>query len=109
MSILHGEWHVSVNTRGAQQHVLCNRHLERLIDPRQGGVNMKNPLFELTATDESGQGMVEYGLIVGLIAIIVIAVFVALGPQIRNMFQQTVDEESVGEGQAALSAEIYSN
>jgi len=29
--------------------------------------------------DEAGQGMVEYGLIIGLIAIIVIAVFVALG------------------------------
>lgn len=57
--------------------------------------------------DESGQGMVEYGLIVGLIAIIVIAVFVALGPQLSNMFQRTVNENQVGEGQAAISAAIY--
>lgn len=59
------------------------------------------------SSDESGQGMVEYGLIVGLIAIIVIAVFVALGPQINNMFENTVDEESVGEGQDSISSEIY--
>ncbi|MEW5691800.1 MAG: Flp family type IVb pilin [Candidatus Hydrogenedentota bacterium] len=57
--------------------------------------------------DEAGQGMVEYGLIVGLIAIIVIAVFVALGPQISNMFKRTVNENNVGEGQGALSAAIY--
>lgn len=53
--------------------------------------------------------MVEYGLIVGLIAIIVIAVFVALGPQLTEMFQQTVDEQSVGEGQSSVSAAIYGN
>lgn len=70
---------------------------------------MSNPIFDLLSSsdDESGQGMVEYGLIVGLIAIIVIAVFVALGPQIRNMFQNTVDEQSVSEGQSALSSAIY--
>lgn len=33
-----------------------------------------------------GQGVVEYGLIIGLIAIIVIAVFVALGPQIKEIW-----------------------
>lgn len=63
---------------------------------------------QLSPSSERGQGMVEYGLIVGLIAIIVIAVFVALGPQITEMFQQTVDEQSVGEGQASISAAIYS-
>lgn len=69
---------------------------------------MEKPVTEFSPSSESGQGMVEYGLIVGLIAIIVIAVFVALGPQITNMFQQTVDEQSVGEGQASISAAIYS-
>ena len=52
---------------------------------------------------ESGQGMVEYGLIIGLIAIIVIAVFVALGPQIKNMFDDAVDDETVGKGASAIS------
>lgn len=68
---------------------------------------MFDSIPNFSASDESGQGMVEYGLIVGLIAIIVIAVFVALGPQISNMFENTVDEESVGEGQDAISSEIY--
>ncbi|MFB6346377.1 MAG: Flp family type IVb pilin [bacterium] len=70
---------------------------------------MIDSMLELPSVtdDESGQGMVEYGLIVGLIAIIVIAVFVALGPQIRNMFSNTVDQQSVGEGQSALSSAIY--
>lgn len=36
--------------------------------------------------DENGQGMVEYGLIIGLIAVVVIVVLVALGPKIRNLF-----------------------
>lgn len=57
--------------------------------------------------DESGQGMVEYGLIIGLIAIIVIAVFVALGPQIKNMFATAVDSNSLTESQAGISAGMY--
>ena len=38
--------------------------------------------------DEEGQGMVEYGLIIGLIAVVVIVALVALGPKIRDMFQK---------------------
>jgi pilus assembly protein Flp/PilA len=34
--------------------------------------------------DENGQGMVEYALIVALIAIVVIVALVFLGPIIRN-------------------------
>lgn len=36
--------------------------------------------------EESGQGMVEYALIIALIAIVVIAGLVVLGPKIRDMF-----------------------
>jgi pilus assembly protein Flp/PilA len=68
---------------------------------------MLNFIREFFTEDEDGQGMVEYGLIVGLIAIIVIAVFVALGPQIQGMFENTVDSNSVGEGQAQISAAIH--
>ena len=57
--------------------------------------------------DERGQGMVEYGLIIGLIAIIVIAVFVALGPQIKNMFANTVSGQQVDDSRAALSEIIH--
>ena len=42
--------------------------------------------------DENGQGMVEYGLIIGLIAIAVIAVLVILGPRIANLFQQVNEQ-----------------
>lgn len=41
--------------------------------------------------DESGQTMVEYGLLVALISIAVITVLVALGPRIAGFFD-TVDQ-----------------
>ena len=41
--------------------------------------------------DENGQGMVEYGLILALIAIVVIVALVALGPKIKNVFQSVND------------------
>jgi len=41
--------------------------------------------------DENGQGMVEYGLIIGLIAIVVIVALLLLGPKIRNLFQGSAD------------------
>ena len=37
--------------------------------------------------DESGQTMVEYGLLIALISIAVIAVLVLLGPRIAGFFQ----------------------
>ena len=39
--------------------------------------------------DEEGQGMVEYGLIIALIAIVVIVALAALGPKIRDIFNRT--------------------
>lgn len=36
--------------------------------------------------DEDGQGMVEYGLIIGLIAIVVVGALVLLGPKIKELF-----------------------
>lgn len=41
--------------------------------------------------DEEGQGMVEYALLIGLIAIAVIAVLILMGDQITAKFQQIVD------------------
>jgi len=37
--------------------------------------------------DEDGQGMVEYGLILGLIAVAAIAAIALLGPKIKGMFE----------------------
>ena len=42
--------------------------------------------------DESGQTMVEYGLLIALISIAVIAVLVALGPRIASFFQSVDDQ-----------------
>ena len=39
-----------------------------------------------TRDEEEGQGMVEYGLIIALVAIVVIAALVILGPKIATIF-----------------------
>jgi pilus assembly protein Flp/PilA len=43
--------------------------------------------LRLTLRDEEGQGMVEYGLIIALVAIVVIAALVVLGPKVANIFE----------------------
>ena len=40
---------------------------------------------------EDGQGMVEYALLIGLIAVVVIVVLVVLGDTIADFFQSIVD------------------
>lgn len=44
--------------------------------------------IRLTVRDEEGQGMVEYGLIIALVAIVVIAALLILGPKIGNLFNE---------------------
>ncbi len=48
--------------------------------------------LEMILADENGQGMVEYGLILGLIAVAAIGVLVLLGPKIKAMFQAANDQ-----------------
>lgn len=43
-------------------------------------------------TDESGQGMVEYGLIIALVAVAAIAALKLLGPAITGIFGNATDE-----------------
>ncbi|NLU51110.1 MAG: Flp family type IVb pilin [Syntrophomonadaceae bacterium] len=43
-------------------------------------------LIKRLVAEEEGQGMAEYGLILALIAIVVIAGLTFLGPKIRNIF-----------------------
>jgi pilus assembly protein Flp/PilA len=38
--------------------------------------------------DETGQGLVEYGLVLILVAVVIIVVLTLLGPQIGNMFSR---------------------
>jgi pilus assembly protein Flp/PilA len=42
--------------------------------------------------DEEGQTLVEYGLLLALIAIVVIAVLILLGPAISGIFQSVNDQ-----------------
>ena len=48
--------------------------------------------FKVMVKDEKGQGMVEYALLIGLIAIAVIAVLLLLGPAISAKFQEIINE-----------------
>jgi len=50
---------------------------------------------------EEGQGMVEYALILVLVAIVVIAILMLLGPQIGNIFSRITS--------GLLAAGSYSN
>ena len=46
----------------------------------------------LYAPKEKGQGLVEYALILVLIAVVVIAILVILGPRIANVFSEINDQ-----------------
>jgi pilus assembly protein Flp/PilA len=45
----------------------------------------------LTVRDQTGQGLVEYALILVLVAVVVIAILALLGPAIGNVFSIIVD------------------
>ena len=42
-------------------------------------------------SDEDGQGLVEYALILILVAIVVIAILALIGPQLGNVVNQFLD------------------
>jgi pilus assembly protein Flp/PilA len=48
---------------------------------------MKKNLIACTMKDEEGQGMVEYGLIIALVAVVAIVGLILLGPQIKGLFE----------------------
>ena len=48
--------------------------------------------------DESGQGMVEYALIIALIAVVVIGAVVILGGRIKDIFSSAGDELTTSAG-----------
>ncbi len=52
---------------------------------------MRN-LISWLKNEESGQGMIEYGLIIVLIAVVVIVALRALGPRIAQIFTDIGDE-----------------
>lgn len=52
------------------------------------GFRIKNRLQR----DETGATAVEYGIMVGLIAVVIIVIVVVLGEQLAALFQGVVDE-----------------
>lgn len=59
---------------------------------------MKNTVKKFVAfmKSEKGQGMVEYGLIIALVAIAVIAAVILLGDNIKGIFTRTSDALNSG-------------
>lgn len=60
-----------------------------------GGVGMLTYMKALMGeylNDKRGQGMVEYALLIALIAIVVIAALLLLGPQLANMFNNITNQ-----------------
>lgn len=55
------------------------------------GVVSNNRRLRGLLTDEEGQGLVEYALILVLVAIVVIGVLSLMGAQINNAFQDVVN------------------
>ena len=51
-------------------------------------------LINWLKNEESGQGMVEYGLILALIAIVVIVALTALGEKVEDVFENINNELS---------------
>ena len=47
--------------------------------------------------DESGQGLVEYGLILALVAVVVIATLTLLGEEVAALFEDLTGEFDVGD------------
>jgi pilus assembly protein Flp/PilA len=60
------------------------RFVESKSDSRKEVIN----LLYLPREHQEGQGLVEYALILVLVAIVVIAILVIMGPQIGNIFSQ---------------------
>jgi pilus assembly protein Flp/PilA len=48
-------------------------------------------VLDLIAVRTRGQGMLEYALIIALVAVVVIAALVLLGPQIANILQDVTN------------------
>ena len=62
------------------------RAILRMVLRKQNTFYLKGITIMLFAPKEKGQGLVEYAIILALVAIVVIAVMRLLGPKIGNTF-----------------------
>lgn len=58
-------------------------------------------LLKNLVVEEEGQGMTEYGLVLGVIAVAVVGILVSLRGEITDMFQSVLDDVKGRDGSAA--------
>lgn len=63
-------------------------------------------LLRRRTAGRSGQGMIEYGLILGLMSVWIVTMFIALKPIFTERFAGAAMEQYAGEGRAQLIAEL---
>gem|GEM_PF-1188309 len=49
------------------------------------------PMLYTLSTDEEGQGLTEYAVILVLVAVVVVAILVLLGPQVANLYSRVTN------------------
>lgn len=62
---------------------------------------------EVPNGDERGQSMIEYGLVLAFISILVLAIFVTMGPSLRDMVTAQATEDEADKREATVSTAIY--
>jgi Flp pilus assembly pilin Flp len=67
------------------------------------------PEYPMIRRQRSGQGLVEYGLILGLIAVLIVTIFVAFEGivDIGGESSGTLSDEGIGRAGASISAGLY--
>jgi len=48
-------------------------------------------MIRKSVADEEGQGMVEYALLIGLIALVVFTAIALIGPRVSSLFEKATD------------------
>ena len=76
-----------------QADLIYNDFIIPVQEKFMNGKEVKTMLF---APKEKGQGLVEYALIIVLVAIVVIAALTLLGPVIGNVFSNIANELELG-------------
>lgn len=61
-------------------------------------------LWKALWADESGQGLTEYALIIGLISVALVLLLIAMADELGRVFNAIIDElENVGPNQQAVT------
>ena len=48
-------------------------------------------MLYLLSREEKGQGLTEYAIILALVAVVVVAILVVLGPQVANLYSRVTN------------------